>query len=646
MERGANPGMPGFAKKGRLHVTVRTDFRRVPLLDELSEEELRSIRPHLKINEYASGTSVIRQHEPASHFHIIVSGKLKVLVRQEVRAHVATLEAGQFFGEMSCLTGGPVSATVEADGPVVTVSMPREGLLRLMDSSAAFRRHMIEAMVRRIASSNDRVLEEHARSAAIVRELAEERQTRYGRLAGEGRFMRRLRSEIEALAAGDQPLCIVGEPGTGKTHAAWEIHARSERAGHPVFVVSGADFRMAEWELKARTAEGGTIILKDADALPAGLLPRLAQAPAGARLIMTARQPVALPAARIEMAPLRERKEDVPALVRAFIEEAGFEEPERLMSQEALNLIGNFPFLGGNIRELKQVVREALIRSGGQIVRVAHLRFGSVRQPGARPKVALALGSGAARGAAHVGVIKVLEKAGIPIDIITGTSVGAFIGALYAGGQPTSAFEEVLPTVRWRQLVRPALSGGGLVDNHPMVRFVEKYIGPADFRDLRIPFAAVASNAVDGEAYILNTGKVSHAICASTAIPGVMRPVRLGNHLLSDGAVAHPVPVALAKSMGADIVIAVDVRVPDSMKKPPASFVGAILNTIDIMSKRMIQDELQLADFVLNPQFGTSAMSFKESAVSIQAGEQAALESLAAIERRLEELDSGKEIRP
>ncbi|AGA56988.1 putative esterase of the alpha-beta hydrolase superfamily [Thermobacillus composti KWC4] len=117
---------------------------------------------------------------------------------------------------------------------------------------------------------------------------------------------------------------------------------------------------------------------------------------------------------------------NIPALVRAFIAEAGFEEPDGLISQEAMNLIGNFPFLGGNVRELKQVVREALIRSGGQIIRIAHLRFGSVRQPGARPKVALALGSGAARGAAHVGVIKVLEKAGIPIDMITGTSAMSF----------------------------------------------------------------------------------------------------------------------------------------------------------------------------------------------------------------------------
>src|SRR5690606_27872886 len=124
--------------------------------------------------------------------------------------------------------------------------------------------------------------------------------------------------------------------------------------------------------------------------------------------------------------------------------------------------------------------------------------------------------SGSSRGAAHVGVLKTLEQENIPVDIIAGTSVGAFIGALYAGGQPISAFESVLPTVKWRQLVQFTMPPKALVSNKPMARFVEKYIGPVHFHELNIPFAAVASDARSGEAYILNKGKVSHAICAST----------------------------------------------------------------------------------------------------------------------------------
>lgn len=609
------------------------------MIGELGEEDLNAILPYLQVNRYEGGTVILRQNQETANFHIIVDGTCHVMLQQETPVLVASLTAGQFFGEMSCLTGASVSATVQASGSVSTVSMPRDGLLQLMDKSAAFRNHMIEAMVQRIARSNDRVVEEHVRSSVVLRQLMEERQSQFGALVGESPYMRSLKLSIEEQARQDGSLCIFGEHGSGKTHIAWEIHMRSGRSAHPVIIMEGETFSMEQWEVNARAARGGTIILMEADILPADVLHRLRQSLDDTRFIMTARQRLELADAQIEAIPLRERKEDIPALVYAFIAEAGFTEPESLVSQEAMNMIGTFPFLGGNLKELKRLVHEALVRSNGQLIRTPHLRFGSAREPGIRPRIGLALGSGAARGSAHVGVIKVLEQAGIPIDLIAGTSVGAFIGALYAGGQPTAAFEEVLPTVRWRQLVRPIIPFNGFVDNHPMVRFVEKYIGPVAFDELSIPFAAVASNAVNGEAYILNKGKVSHAICASTAIPGVMRPVRLNGNLLLDGAVAHPVPVALAKSMGADIVIAVDVSLPDPLKKAPANFVATILNTIDIMSKRMIQDELQLADVVINPWMEHGAVSFKDSASSIRAGEKGAREALTAIQQKIAALD-------
>jgi predicted acylesterase/phospholipase RssA/CRP-like cAMP-binding protein len=611
------------------------------MIGELNDQDMRSISPYLQLHDFESGTVVLRQNQEAARFHIILSGTLDVYVQRATQVHVASLEAGQFFGEMSCLTGSPVSATVQANGPVRTVSLSREGLLQLMDGSPKFRRHMIEAMVERIASSNDRVLEEYAKSSALLRQLKEERHSRYGELVGESRFMNGLRSRIAELARTDSLVCIVGERGVGRSHAAWEIHARSRRHEYPVFQVDGGNLIFEEWDVSVRAARGGTIILRDADQLPSDALQRLlASLDDVTRCIMTAGRPIESAEDWLEIIPLRERREDIPSLVHAFIADAGFEAPESLISQEAMNMIGNFPFLAENVAELKRVVHEALIRSDGDTIRIPHLRFGSARRPGTRPRIALALGSGSARGAAHVGVIKVLEEAGIPIDMIAGTSVGAFIGALYAGGQPVSAFERVLPTVRWRQLVRPALPLNGFVDNHPMVRFVERYIGPAEFRDLRIPFAAVASDAVNGEAHILNKGKVSHAICASTAIPGVMKPVKYGERLLLDGAVAHPVPVALAKSMGADLVIAVDLSTPVHAKREPGHFVATILNTIDIMSRRMTRDELQLADIVLNPKLENASVSFKSSASSIEAGARAAREALPDLQRKIESLTS------
>ena len=607
-----------------------------PIIGELEEADLLTIRPYLSVNEYEEGTTILKQNQKGADFHIILAGILDVFVEQKTQVHIAKLETGHFFGEMSCLTGSVVSATVQASEKVRTVSMSRDGMLQLMDKSTIFRNHMIEAMTERIANSNDRVLEEHTRSSAVLRQLQMEQQSKYGQLVGESAFMQQTREKIARLSQGKEHLSIIGEKGVGKSHIAWEIHAQSKRSEFPILSMNADGFTMEEWEVNVQAARRGMIILEQADLLPFELLNRLLHSLVETRLVMTGRDKLSIDMEQLEVISLRERKEDMLHLIYAFISEAGFSDPETLISQEAINMIDNFPFLGGNIQELKRVVHDALIRSNGKVIRSTHLRFGSVREPGARPKIGLALGSGSVKGAAHVGVIKALEQANIPIDLIAGTSVGAFIGALYAGGQPVSAFEKVLPTVRWSQLVQPTIPHKGLVNNNFMARFIEKYIGPVNFEDLSIPFAAVASDAINGEAYILNEGKVAHAVCASTAIPGVMKPVKYGDKLLLDGAVAQPVPVALAKSMGADIVIAVDVSTPMSIKKEPKNLVATILNTIDIMSERIIQDELQLADFVLTPWLETNQLTFKESTSYIQKGEEVANEVVLDIKKRIE----------
>lgn len=611
------------------------DIREYPLLSELEQEDQQAIYPYLTKHSYSDSMIVLKQGQASEIFHIVLAGKLDVYLEHEKNIVVANLERGHFVGEMSCLTGKPVSATVAAVGPVETIAMPREGLLLLMDRSSSFRRHMTEAMIKRIQESNDRVAEEYTRSLAVMRELELERQAQYGPLVGSSKFMHRLRRDIMECAQRDEPVCIIGEKGAGKSHAAYEIHRLSRRAEYPLVYVDGANFQLEEWDTKLRAAREGTIVLDQADAMPMDVLRRLIETPEDTRIVMTAYKKPEVRALEVRMVPLRERKEDIPELVHAFLSAVSSEDPQDLISNDAMNMLTVYPYLDGNVQELKSVVQEAYVVSGNRMILRRHLRFGKSREPGTRPKVGLALGSGAARGAAHVGVIKLLEQENIPIDIIAGTSVGAFIGALYAGGQPVSAFEKVLPTVRWRQLVNLAMPPQALVSNHPMARFVEKYIGPVNFEDLSIPFAAVAADAVTGEAHIFNKGRVSHAVCASTAIPGFIKPVRYEQRYLLDGAVVHPVPVALARSMGADVVIAVDLSTPELGE--PKSFVAAILNTIEIMSQKMVSEEVQMADVVLKPQITTNQISFKLSAYNIAMGEKAAQEALAMIRSKLAE---------
>lgn len=609
-----------------------------PVIAELESVDIEAITPYLLEHVYPDGAIILKQGQPSEIFHILLDGQLDVCLEQEREVSVATLEPGHFVGEMSCLTGNAVSATVRAIGTVRTLSMPREGMLLLMDRSSSFRQHMLEAMIQRISESNERVMEEYSRSLAVIRQLESERQVTYGSLIGSSVFMQTLREQVTAHAHDHAPLCILGEKGVGKFHVAYAIHQQSSRRELPILSVDGASFRLDEWEMKVRATREGTIVLEHADLLPADVLHQIISTLPRTRLMMTAQHMPDIDIQQLQVIPLRERVEDIPELVDAWLTEAQVVDREHPISRDAMNMICNYPYLSGNVQELKRVVEDSLVVSGGKTIQTRHLRFGRYRQPGERPKIGLALGSGSSKGAAHAGVLKVMEQADIPVDIIAGTSVGAFIGALYAGGQPISAFERVLPTVRWGQLVSLTMPPAAFVSNHPMVKFVEKYIGPVDFDQLRIPFAAVASDALSGEAYILNKGKVSHAICASTAIPGVMKPVNYQGRLLIDGAVAHPVPVALARSMGADIVVAVDLSAPASDKKAPKNFIGSILNTIEIMSKKIVTEELQLADIVLNPKFETLQVSFKASAEYIAAGEQAARASLDDLRRKIEQL--------
>lgn len=614
--------------------------RSYPMIGQLGDDELTAVLPLLSVNEFTDNQMILKQGQVSARLHILLSGEVNVYLEHFMDISVATLREGQFFGEMSCLTGEAVSATIKAIGHVRTISLPREGVMKLMDSCPLFRQQMVHALIKRVSQSNRRIEEENIKSYVAMQQLSEERYSKYGRLIGSSEFMQHLQQQIDRLAMQDHMVSIIGEHGVGKYHTAYEIHQRSHRKHYPLITVDASkDLDASEWERQVHMANGGTVILRHADQLPVDLLQQLISVAGGARLIITAKEITSQITSQIRMQivhliPLRERAEDIPELVYEFLNKAGVTEPEEHISFEALQMLMSYPFVSDNIEGLQRVVTKAVMFSDGRKIRIEHLKFTSTRKPGERAKIGVALGSGSVRGAAHVGVLKALEEAGIPVDLIAGTSVGAFIGALYVGGQPISAFERVLPTVRWRQLVNLTLPTRAFVENSPMSRFVEKYIGTVDFEDLPIPFAAVAADAQTGESYILNKGRVSHAICASTAIPGIMKPVQYQGRMLIDGGVVHPVPVALARSMGADIVIAVNTSIAPQ-KSLPKSFISHILNTMEIMSSKIIREELQLADVVITPHVENSVTTFKRSSELIVEGTHVTQQLMPVIRSRI-----------
>ena len=224
-----------------------------------------------------------------------------------------------------------------------------------------------------------------------------------------------------------------------------------------------------------------------------------------------------------------------------------------------------------------------------------------------RPKIALVLGGGGARGFAHIGVLQVFEEAHIPIDIITGTSAGAFIGALYASGKSSSDISLLTKKLDWSDFFSFKLVSffklffkDKLLDTREMGLLISKNIGDKDFYELKIPFACVATDIITGEKVVLRDGDVATAVRASTSIPGIFEPVEYKQRYLVDGGIVDNVPVDVAKGLGADIIIAVNIEA-DFTQNELKKVINMLFQITYIQGKRLNANIIKNADFILNP---------------------------------------------
>jgi NTE family protein len=249
-----------------------------------------------------------------------------------------------------------------------------------------------------------------------------------------------------------------------------------------------------------------------------------------------------------------------------------------------------------------------------------------------RPKIGLVLGGGAARGFAHVGVIRALEQEKIPIDLIVGTSVGSLIGALYADKPSSFDLELIAFKLEKEDLFDFSVfnSATGPVIGDRLEQFVKEKLARDKIEDLRIPFAAVATNLNTGEQVVLNRGSIAKAVRASSSIPGIFTPVQYLNMNLVDGGVVDNVPVDVARAMGADLVIAVNIG-NDLVNYNITNIIDITLQAVNIMEKEISTFKMRSADVVIEPIVGfVKSMDFskKESLMrtGIKAGQDAAPE--------------------
>jgi NTE family protein len=256
------------------------------------------------------------------------------------------------------------------------------------------------------------------------------------------------------------------------------------------------------------------------------------------------------------------------------------------------------------------------------------------------PRVGLVLGGGAARGLAHVGVLRVLEDAGIPVELVVGTSVGSLVGALYADGHNARALEHLARDLDRGDFfdfgLAPALFGTGLARGARLERWVRDHLRAGRVEDLAIRYAAVATDLDDGSAVVLARGDVARAVRASSAIPGVFEPVELDGRLLVDGGVVANLPVTVARQLGADVVIAVDVT-EVSGKAKPSSFVEVLLRAVTILTHEGVERSALASDVLVAPAVGdVDLLDFDAKDRTIAAGVAAAREKLPEIRRAVE----------
>ena len=256
-----------------------------------------------------------------------------------------------------------------------------------------------------------------------------------------------------------------------------------------------------------------------------------------------------------------------------------------------------------------------------------------------RKKVGLALGSGAARGLAHIGVLKVLEQEGIPIDMIAGTSLGALVGAFYAHGQGVERMEKLvidLGAKRLNFLFEPALPKTGLIRGRKIDGALKGVIGGARFQDLKIPFACVATDINNGDEIVIEEGTVWEAIRARSTVPVVLALVKREGRYLVDGTLVNPVPVSVVKAMGADFIIAVNV-IPrrETPGKTEPNLFTVVMQTLYISSYQFIQASLEGADIVIEPKVDEIGYAdFHHARECILQGELAAKKVIPEIKRR------------
>jgi NTE family protein len=282
------------------------------------------------------------------------------------------------------------------------------------------------------------------------------------------------------------------------------------------------------------------------------------------------------------------------------------------------------------------------VKSLGKIIRSVQAfgreisRKGDPAEP-RLPSIGVALGGGFARGMAHIGVLKVLEEEGIPVRIVTGTSVGALIGASYCSGLSLEDLERVAHSCRFTTFARWTVSRYGFASNDRMVSFLNRTLKVKTFEELRIPLGVTATDFNTGEGIVFHSGSIINPVRASCAYPGMFLPVEIRGRYLVDGMLSHPVPTRPLREMGAERVLAVHLKGAWSKGGAPRHLFDVIGQSFAIAQDAMSSLWRGAADVIVEPDVaGFAYDDFKRAGELIKAGEIAMRQALPEVRKWLE----------
>jgi NTE family protein len=248
-----------------------------------------------------------------------------------------------------------------------------------------------------------------------------------------------------------------------------------------------------------------------------------------------------------------------------------------------------------------------------------------VAAPKRLPRIGLALGGGAARGFAHVGVISALEEAGIKVDLVVGTSAGSLVGAIYASGKNAAQLQDIAMKMEEAEITDWTLPffSRGILRGEALSQYVNRQVNNKLMESMSLPLGIVATDLKSGQGVLFQRGDTGQAVRASSSVPSVFNPVKIGDREYVDGGLVAPVPVRYAKQMGAELIIAVDISSAPEGNAADGT-VAVLLQTFAIMGKSINEYALQGADIVVRPELvGVKSGDFTAKRRSIDAGKLA-----------------------